>query len=79
MTSEVANDEGLTTLTKLGRSEIFWKDHFVWLKERGYQLRPRYAPDWTPSWKKNGKRAELCEDGHSLLVGTARHHILLLL
>ncbi|KAJ6460838.1 hypothetical protein C8R47DRAFT_1180548 [Mycena vitilis] len=31
--------------------EIFWRDNFHFLLERGYRLRPRYHPDWIPSWK----------------------------
>ncbi|KAF5376842.1 hypothetical protein D9757_004435 [Collybiopsis confluens] len=30
--------------------EIFWRDHYEWLKDRGYQLRPRYRPGWVASW-----------------------------
>ncbi|THU94248.1 hypothetical protein K435DRAFT_756739 [Dendrothele bispora CBS 962.96] len=36
-------------------SESYWKDHYSWLGEKGYQLRPRYRPDWKPSW--NAKKA----------------------
>ncbi|KAJ3715367.1 kinase-like domain-containing protein [Lentinula raphanica] len=35
---------------KLWSSEIFWRDHYDWLKSNGYLLRPRYHPDWVPSW-----------------------------
>ncbi len=31
--------------------EIFWRDTYHFLCERGYKLRPRYHPDWVPSWK----------------------------
>ncbi|KAF9066605.1 hypothetical protein BDP27DRAFT_1297156 [Rhodocollybia butyracea] len=31
--------------------EEFWRDHYHWLKDKGYQLRPRYHPDWVHSWK----------------------------
>ncbi|KAJ3776850.1 hypothetical protein FB446DRAFT_784762 [Lentinula raphanica] len=30
--------------------EIFWRDHYEWLKCKGYLLRPRYHPNWVPSW-----------------------------
>ncbi|CAL1706283.1 unnamed protein product [Somion occarium] len=36
---------------KLRSTETFWRDHYIWLKEQGYLLRPRYCPDWVPSWK----------------------------
>jgi hypothetical protein len=49
-------------------TETFWRDNFTWFKDQGYQLRPRFAPDWTPSWKGTSKFLLQCEDGHSLLV-----------
>lgn len=38
-------------LTKLTERELFWRDHYNWLKTQGYLLRPRYHPDWDPKWK----------------------------
>jgi len=35
----------------LREHEIFWRDIQPWLEDRGYQLRPRYKPEWFPSWK----------------------------
>ncbi|KAF5357271.1 hypothetical protein D9757_013001 [Collybiopsis confluens] len=35
---------------ELQHYEIFWHEHFEWLKERGYLLRPRYRPGWVASW-----------------------------
>ncbi|KAJ7635354.1 hypothetical protein FB45DRAFT_744247 [Roridomyces roridus] len=32
----------------LSRSEEFWRDHYSFLKSRGYLLRYRYSPDWIP-------------------------------
>ncbi|KAI0358593.1 hypothetical protein OH77DRAFT_1449137 [Trametes cingulata] len=43
--------------------ERFWRDHQKWLEERGYLLRPRYRPDWVPSWKGTKRDPEDCEDG----------------
>ncbi|KAJ6538869.1 kinase-like domain-containing protein [Mycena vulgaris] len=52
-----------TTLEELTESEIYWRDHYDWLKECGYQLRPRFRPGWIPSWKTDPrKHAALCED-----------------
>ncbi|TEB30978.1 hypothetical protein FA13DRAFT_318648 [Coprinellus micaceus] len=31
--------------------EEIWVRHFHFLASRGYQLRPRYNPDWVPSWR----------------------------
>jgi hypothetical protein len=47
----------------LGRDEVFWRDHQSWLKESGYELRPRYQPDWKPSWHASGKSVSASEDG----------------
>ncbi|CAL1707719.1 unnamed protein product [Somion occarium] len=44
-------------------SEQFWRDHWLWLKERGYTLRPRYGPDWVPSWERDKRKRQCnCED-----------------
>lgn len=43
--------------------EIFWRDHQEWLAGQGYMLRPRYKPDWTPSWKDTDEDPTLFEDG----------------
>ncbi|KAJ7782445.1 kinase-like domain-containing protein [Mycena maculata] len=46
-----------------GEQEQFWHDHFNWLKECGYLLRPRYHPDWVPTWIKDPKKKAMrCED-----------------
>ncbi|KAJ7652088.1 hypothetical protein DFH06DRAFT_995717 [Mycena polygramma] len=34
--------------------EVFWRDHFHHILQHGYELRPRYRPDWVPSWKTWG-------------------------
>lgn len=49
-------------------SEVFWRDHQVWLAEQGYMLRPRYRPDWVPSWTGTGKAWRRHEDGIALWV-----------
>ncbi|KAJ3832050.1 hypothetical protein F5878DRAFT_729487 [Lentinula raphanica] len=48
--------------TKLWPSEIFWREHYHWLKSKGYLLRPRYHPDWVPSWLGSTKFARSFED-----------------
>ncbi|KAG6835611.1 hypothetical protein H0H93_016510 [Arthromyces matolae] len=54
----------------LGACEAFWRDHYTFLKGRGYTLRDRYNPDWIPSWKnaKKGQKRKECEDGQVLTV-----------
>ncbi|KAI0779507.1 hypothetical protein C8Q74DRAFT_1367393 [Fomes fomentarius] len=47
----------------LSKREIFWRDRYEWLQQSGYSLRPRYAPDWVPSWKGTNKSRLLVEDG----------------
>jgi hypothetical protein len=66
---------------KLDRLEGFWAKHQKWFEGCGYMLRPRYMPDWTPSWlatDKHGKVVERdswlsCEDSRSLTVSGIRH------
>ncbi|KAI0363364.1 hypothetical protein BV20DRAFT_975753 [Pilatotrama ljubarskyi] len=65
------NDDDLlllppSELGKLTSGECWWRDHQIWLAERGYMLRPRYRPDWEPSWKKDPGRSPMgCEDWYS--------------
>lgn len=62
---EAATERGLFNI-QLG--EQFWCDRYHDLLTRGYQLRPRYHPDWKPSWI--GTRADpiFCEDSITLVV-----------
>lgn len=52
----------------LHNTEVFWRNHQVWLAERGYMLRPRYRPGWVPSWKDTGKDWGRFEDGQAIGV-----------
>jgi len=49
-------------------SEEWWRDHYYHIKLQGYVLRPRYSPDWQPSWKRQGKSFLSAEDGRPTLV-----------
>ena len=49
-------------LGSMSPAEIFWADHYRWLESQGYKLRPRYHPDWIPTWKKSNKWVLRCED-----------------
>lgn len=45
--------------------EVAWRDRFDALKAKGYVLRPRFRPDWQPSWIRmglGGYERYLCED-----------------
>ncbi|KAG6834336.1 hypothetical protein H0H93_010364 [Arthromyces matolae] len=46
----------------LSSPEIFWRDHYEYLKGHGYTLRRRYEPDWSPSWHTSGIRQFDSED-----------------
>ena len=49
---------------RLFEAETFWRDHYLWLKEQGYLLRPRYDPEWVASWKSDSKKhCLIVEDG----------------
>ncbi|KAI0645028.1 kinase-like domain-containing protein [Trametes meyenii] len=43
-------------------SEIAWRDRYDFLYRRGYKLRPRYHPEWKPSWMGTNVSPEFCED-----------------
>lgn len=49
-------------------SEIWWRDHAMFLESQGYRLRPRFRPGWTPSWTVANLNPFLCEDGRHLPV-----------
>ncbi|KAJ7162501.1 hypothetical protein C8R46DRAFT_1164465 [Mycena filopes] len=51
-------------------TELFFRDHQVWLEERGYMLRSRYKPDWVPSWRGTNKLPINCFDGEATLGWT---------
>jgi len=53
---------------QLIKSEIFWRTLQPWLLTSGYQLRERFAHDWTPSWLKVSKHPLLSPDGLPLMV-----------
>ncbi|KAG9123216.1 hypothetical protein FRC07_000089, partial [Ceratobasidium sp. 392] len=44
------------------KEEERWVSFQPYLLSKGYQLRPRYQPDWIPSWKISGARPSDCED-----------------
>lgn len=52
----------------LDGAEMYWRANYQWFLDRGYQLRPRYSPDWIPSWTGTNRYFEDCEDGVSLNV-----------
>ena len=55
-------------LGEIGGPEIWWVERQQALERAGYMLRPRYRPDWTPSWAGTNKLPLNFEDGHRQLV-----------
>ncbi|KAF8442132.1 hypothetical protein L210DRAFT_3477777 [Boletus edulis BED1] len=53
----------------LDQREIWWRDRYTQLRILGYLLRPRYSPEWVPSWKTSKKDWTDCEDGKRLEFG----------
>ncbi|VDB85820.1 unnamed protein product [Peniophora sp. CBMAI 1063] len=67
--SDASDDELFSRLFPL---EIAWRDRQVFLQSRGYMLRPRLRPDWTPSWRTSGKAVIGSEDSVAL---PSRQHL----
>lgn len=47
----------------LDKYEMGWRDLYDFLESRGYQLRARYRPGWTPSWLTSGVPWDRSDDG----------------
>ncbi|KAN0131631.1 Protein kinase-like domain containing protein [Lactarius tabidus] len=61
----------------LSELEITWRDRQQFLQSKGYMLRPRLRPGWTPSWLQTGTYWRRAEDsvelpGRQLLVDATR-------
>ncbi|QRV88410.1 kinase domain protein [Ceratobasidium sp. AG-Ba] len=48
-------------------AELRWVSFQPYLYSKGYQLRPRYRPDWVPSWTLTGADPDSCEDSPDVL------------
>lgn len=46
----------------LTKDERWWRDHYDDILAHGYKLRPRFHPDWRPSWLGTSKLPFACED-----------------
>lgn len=53
---------------KLNDSEVKWRDRYTFLHDRGFLLRPRYHPEWTPSWVGTKLDPLDCEDSFQAIV-----------
>ncbi|KAJ7162157.1 hypothetical protein C8R46DRAFT_1222299 [Mycena filopes] len=73
---ELYEDEHLLEEGRLSSDELFWRDHYSWLKDQGYLLRPRYSPDWSAPWLENNKIPTTFEDSvtppSTLLIDATR-------
>lgn len=49
-------------------AEKFWRDRHSYLQGFGYNLRPRYSPEWSPSWIGTNLVPIFCEDSVRLVV-----------
>ena len=49
--------------------EAEWRDLYFFLESHGYRLRPRYHPDWEPSWKRKNIEFYEAEDYIQFPVG----------
>ena len=67
-TSPVDAEQDRRTIGTLHKSEKWWGDQYYDLKRNGYELRPRYNPDWVPSWGGSGKGFFAVEDGRPSTV-----------
>ncbi|KAF5388308.1 hypothetical protein D9615_000851 [Tricholomella constricta] len=48
--------------TVLSEHEEPWRDRYSFLLSKGYQLRSRYEPDWSPSWLTMDIDPAFCDD-----------------
>ena len=62
----------------LHKSEEWWRDQYLDLNLHGYDLRPRYHPDWKPSWRGSGKDFFSVEDGQPSIVSAVFSMLLVL-
>ena len=52
--------------------EVRWRDRQLFLESKGYMLRPRLRPGWTPSWLLTGQKCYTCEDCMRVPVSPGR-------
>jgi len=62
MANNVPDMDDLMTPGALLPLERWWRDRQPFLQSKGYILRPRLRPDWTPSWIEGKTHRLFCED-----------------
>lgn len=58
----------------LSPSEKVWRDRSDFLVKKGYQLRPRYQHNWTPTKYGNGRHHHSGEDHIMQIVSCSARH-----
>ena len=71
------NDDGEDNMKGRSFFEMSWTKKYDFFLHHGYELRPRYSPEWEPSWKTNEKPPQQCEDYHRLPVRFLLHDLYL--
>ena len=60
--------------------DSIWVEHYFYLRDHGYLLRPRYHPDWIPTWLNEDGSFKIdkeYEDFHTPVVRTTLiYHII---
>ncbi|OCB88199.1 hypothetical protein A7U60_g4604 [Sanghuangporus baumii] len=56
------SSESRANASPLLSAEIAWRDRYEMLESHGYRLRPRYHPNWRPSWLDTKKPVSHHED-----------------
>ena len=59
------------TIGTLFKNEEWWRDQYYDIHNRGYELRPRYHPNWQPSWIRLGEDLFTVEDGQPSIVSAS--------
>ena len=73
MSSTSENTEEIITRRRetpgaINSLERYWRRHQKWLEKSGYMLRPRYKPEWVPSWTGTKRDYSEYEDGQMTFV-----------
>ena len=72
--SPIVGDAATSPKRQIGSlvaTEQWWRDRYNEIAEQGYHLRPRFHPNWQPSWLKSGKDFYAVEDGQPTIVRVA--------
>ncbi|KAI0274565.1 hypothetical protein BGY98DRAFT_1098863 [Russula aff. rugulosa BPL654] len=71
LSSSIVGNAATAPIRQVGTlvtTEQWWRDRYYEIAEHGYHLRPRFHPDWQPSWLKSGKDFYTVEDGQPTIM-----------